>query len=937
MTRWIISIGMACLVSMSGGCGRDGVAMKAAMLRCEYLENPSGIGETAPRLSWLLDADGYGRAQTAYRILVASSPEILAADNGDLWDTGKRSGDETAYIVYSGKPLSSRVRCHWKVMVWDENGRPSQWSEPAEWSVGLLDRGDWRATWIAGGSGYAAGTKRTDPGMPVAMMRYSFTIVGAISRATLYVTSRGMSQARLNGARIGDDVFAPEWTDYAKRIQYRTYDVTELMRTGDNALGVLVADGWYSGFVGGSQQRGTYGLVNSLLLQLEIEHPDGSRETIVSDGGWKWAEGPIRSSDLQMGETYDARLEMPGWDSPGFDDGAWKPVAVVEAPAAVLVAQPSQPVRSVMEIAPVGMTQPVPGVYVFDLGQNIAGWVRLRVSGAAGTTVTMRHGERLAPDGTVYTENLRAAAAVDRYTLKGEGVEVYEPSFTFHGFQYVEVAGYPGTPGPDAVTGCVVHSDIPVTGSFSCSNEMVNRLVQNIAWGQRGNFLSVPTDCPQRDERLGWMGDAQTFAGTAAYNMDVAAFFTKWMTDVSDAQAANGAFSDFAPYPWSRGDNPETAPAWGDAGIIVPWTAYCFYGDTRIVERNWQAMERWMAFMGDANPDHIRRNRLGADYGDWLSIGDDTPKYLLATAFWANDARCMAEMADAIGRADDAARYRGLYDVIRAAFMARYVAADGRVFPQDGDLERTGAYAPSHVYTGGIGESQTGYLLALAFDLLPDTLRSAAAGNLVRKIRDNGWHLSSGFVGVRFLNPVLSAMGHDDVAYRLLLADTYPSWLYPVRNGATTIWERWDGWTEERGFQDPSMNSFNHYSLGSVGAWLYGYAAGIRPDPATPGFKRIVIEPHPGAGLEWVKASYRSIHGMIESAWSLDGDTFTLDVTVPPNTTAVISMPCGDARITKPAESPNPATPLGVEQGKWRVVIPSGSYTFVGRMEKGQE
>ena len=445
----------------------------------------------------------------------------------------------------------------------------------------------------------------------------------------------------------------------------------------------------------------------------------------------------------------------------------------------------------------------------------MVGWVRLKVEGEAGTEVTLRHAEALNPDGTVYTTNLRSARQADTYILKGEGEEVYEPRFTFHGFRYVEVTGYPGEPPLGAITGRVVHSATPPAGSFECSSPMVNKLQENIVWGQRGNFLSVPTDCPQRDERLGWTGDAQVFVRTAAFNMDVAAFFEKWMVDVQDAQSPEGAFPDVAPLLRGSGliDLRWGAPAWGDAGVIVPWTIYRTYDDTRIVERHYSAMARWMEYLYEANPDLIRKNRMGNNYGDWLSPkGDLTPKDLLATAYWAYDAKLMAEMAGATGRSDDAREYRDLNENIRAAFEETYVSPDGRIK----------------------GDTQTGYLLALHMDLLPEELRSAAAEHLVRTIEREDWHLTTGFAGVGYLCPVLTEAGYTDVAYRLLENETYPSWGYTVKNGATTIWERWDGWTEENGFQSPNMNSFNHYSLGSVGEWLYRYVAGIDlGEPAT--------------------------------------------------------------------------------------------------------
>jgi len=613
-----------------------------------------------------------------------------------------------------------------------------------------------------------------------------------------------------------------------------------------------------------------------------------------------------------MGESYDARDEMPGWSEPGFDDSAWYVVKAEEIGDAKLVAQPDESIRVTEELEAKTVTEPEEGVYVFDMGKNMVGRVRLKVQGEAGTEITLRHAEALNPDGTLYTTNLRAARATDHYVLRGGGEETYEPRFTFHGFRYVEVTGYPGEPPLGAVTGRVVHSATPPTGFFECSNPMVNELQENILWGQRGNFLSVPTDCPQRDERLGWMGDAQIFVRTASFNMDVAAFFEKWMTDVEDAQSREGAFPDVAPLLTGSGlmDLSRGAPAWGDAGIIVPWTIYRTYDDTRIVERHYDAMARWMDYLHEANPDLIRKNRMGNNYGDWLSPeGDHTPKHLLATAYWAHDAKLMAEMAEATGRREDAKDYGDLNERIKDAFNETFVSPDGRIE----------------------GDTQTCYLLALHMGLLPEDLRPAAAEHLVRTIEREDWHLSTGFVGVGYLCPVLTEAGRTDVAYRLLLNETYPSWGYTIKNGATTIWERWDGWTEENGFQSPNMNSFNHYSLGSVGEWLYRYVAGI--DLASPGYGRILIRPRPG-GLSHARGEYDSVRGRISSSWKIEGARFTLEVLVPPNTTATVHVPCAD--VSEGGGSVDEADGvelLRADEGETVLSVGSGRYEFAGRVE----
>lgn len=821
-----------------------------SLLRCEYKANPLGIDTLTPRLSWVLTSPERRAVQTAYQIVAGG------------WDSGKVPSAQSVHVPYAGPELTSGQRIEWKVRVWDGADKVTEWSEPALWQMGLLSSSDWTARWIS----LPPTRPLTDQNAP-AYLRRAFSLEKPIAWATVYATARGIYTLHLNGQRVGDAHFAPGWTDYTKRIQYQTYDVTEMLQAGDNALGAVVADGWYAGYIGFGSKRAHYGEMPQLLAQIVLEYADGSRETLGTGEHWRGMSGPILSSDMLMGESYDARLEMPGWDTATFDTPSWRAVQVEAEhdPAVRRAAQVDPPVRVTEELTPIGRTQPMPGSYLFDLGQNMVGWARLKVQGPAGTVVRLRFGEMLSPDGTLYADNLRGAKATDTYILSGKGEETYEPSFTFHGFRYVEVTGYPGEPSLDAITGCVLHSDIPRTGTFECSDPLVNQLVQNIDWGQRGNFLSIPTDCPQRDERLGWMGDAQIFVRTAT-GRDVAAFFEKWMDDVVDAQSPEGGFPDVAPRLVDLADG---APAWGDAGVIVPWTVYQVYDDTRMLERHYDAMIRWMDYLGSANPDHLWVNRRVNDFGDWLSISDDTDKGVLATAYFAYDASLMAQIAVILGRTEDAARFAALFENIKAAFNAAYVSADAEVK----------------------GGTQTAYVLALRFGLLPDALRPLAARRLAQAIEAKNNHLSTGFVGVGYLCPVLSDAGYSDVAYTLLLNTTFPSWGYSITQGATTIWERWDGWTEEKGFQDVGMNSFNHYSLGSVGEWLQRYVAGIDLDPGAPGFAHIRIQPRPDRRLSFARASFESIRGTIKSHWTLSGDQFTLRVTIPANATATVTLP----------------------------------------------
>jgi len=585
-------------------------------------------------------------------------------------------------------------------------------------------------------------------------------------------------------------------------------------------------------------------------------------------------------------------------------------------------------VRVTQTITPVSLAEVGPGRFIFDLGQNIAGWVRLRVRGPAGTRVTLRHGERLDADGRLYTANLRRARATDVYILKGGGEEVWEPRFTFHGFQYVELTGLGTVPSRSTVTGCVVHSAAPPAGRFECSHPGVNRLWRNALWSQRGNFLSVPTDCPQRDERLGWTGDAQVFLRTATCNLDGAAFFTKWMTDVADAQTPAGVFPDTAPR-LREGrnfvglDGLAGAAGWADAGITVPWTLWRVYGDRRIVGRHWRAMTAWLDFLERTNPDGVRRRELGNNYGDWLCIPADTSfrthspmKTLLATACWADNAAKMARMARALGRPRDARRFAAMFARVRAAFQREYVRADGRLAV----------------------ETQTAYVLALAFDLLPPELRPAAADHLVENIRRLGWHLSTGFIGISQLNPVLTLAGRADVAYRLLVTEDYPSWLYPVKHGATTIWERWNGWTEQDGFGDPGMNSFNHYSLGSIGEWLFRHVAGIELDPEEPGFQRFVLRPYPGGGLTHARATYETPHGEITSGWQWTGEEFRWTIRVPPNTSARVCIPSEPGTGVTVDGVPLAAAglPPAGREGRYETCLAgAGHYEFASTLKRG--
>ncbi len=735
---------------------------------------------------------------------------------------------------------------------------------------------------------------------PASLLRHAFAISKNVASARLYVTAMGGYRMFLNAHEVGHDVLTPGFTDYSKRVQYQTYDVTSLMVKGKNAIAAILGDGWFGS---GLTWTGTSFFFapppTRLLAHLDIRYADGTHDTIVSDDKWKSAPSPILRSEIYAGEIYDARSEIAGWNEAGFDDSPWAAAVVADPPAAAVVSQVDQPVRIIQTLAPKSVT-PVNGAYVFDLGQNMVGWARLKVSGAAGTRVRLRFAERLNPDGSIYTENLRNADATDIYVLKGKGEETFAPSFTFHGFRYIEVTGFPGQPSISSITGEVASSlSGEAVARVSTSSDLVNRMWSIGIWGQRGNFVSIPTDCPQRDERLGWMGDAGVFWRTGSYNFDIAAFSHKFMYDVVDGQTAEGNFTNVAPDAL-RPHGSEGAPGWADAGVIVPWTTWVQYGDRAIIAENWDAMQRFMSFIQKANPDFIRKNGVGPNYADWLAPDEHTNKDLLATAYWGLAAKMMSQMAHAIGKEDDAKRYDELIADIRGAFQKAYVQANGQV---------------------GTG-TQTSYVVALYTKMVPESLEPALVSNLVKDIESRNWHLSTGFLGTPFLLATLADHGRSDVAYRLLLNDSYPSWGYMLSKGATTWWERWNG---DSG--DPAMNSYNHYAFGSVVAWVYRYVAGIDVVPEAAGFKEIVIHPRPDPSMNHAQGEYESVYGKIRTDWSSSTGAFSLKVTVPANTSAKVLLPLfPNAHVTQDG---NPIeNDARRENGSFVVRIGSGTYHF---------
>ena len=866
-------------------------------LRCEYLESPLGIDEPRPRLSWWLDDERPAEIQTAYHILAARRPELLEDGTGDLWDSGLTESSSTCHIVYGGRPLTSRQRVWWKVRAFDSDGIGSPWSRATYFEAGLLDAEDWRARFIGAA---LMGGKRTPVQVPA--LRRSFELPQPVESARLYITALGVYDVEINGARAIDVELAPGWTDFNKRVRYQTFDVTRLLRQGENVIGALLGDGWYCGTLGLSDRQ-QYGDRPLLLAQLEMTLADGTPMRIATDDLWTWQRSPILYSDIMLGESVDARQHLGGWSDAGYNAAGWLPVDVLQHRHDIeLNANASPPVRVIDRIAAIGEPSRRAGDFgvrrlIYDFGQNMVGRIRLKICAPRGTLVQLKHAERLDDRGELYTANLRTAAATDLFTCAGDrGGEVFEPRFTFHGFQFVEVSGHFNDSAIEEVTGIVLASALPEIGEFQCDHPLLNQLQSNILWSQRGNFIDVPTDCPQRDERLGWTGDAQIFARTAAFNLEVAAFFAKWLVDLTDAQLPNGTVPPLAPVPPAlkalRGDG---GPAWADAIVICPWTVYRCCGDRRILERHYGAMKAFVDNIESRYPALIRADAAvepWQGFGDWLAtdgatIGDarsgNTPKDLIGTAFFSYSAKLLARIAGVLGNVTDLEYYEALAQRVRVAFRRRFVTAEGRL----------------------VSETQTAYVLVLYFGLLDRDETDQAVAALVRDIEARGQHLSTGFVGTPYLLHVLTNNGRLDLAYKLLLKTSAPSWLYPVTQGATTIWERWDGWTETNGFQDPGMNSLNHYAHGAVGEWLYGTLAGLELDadlaPNRNAYRRARIQPRPpraedfpnGAPIRYASAMLDSVHGRYEVSWDLSNGRFTLKLRIPPNCSALVILPDG--------------------------------------------
>jgi alpha-L-rhamnosidase len=895
-------------------------------LKCEYRVNPLGLDTPQPRLSWLLESPERGQRQTAYQVLAASTAALLVKDRGDLWDSGKVSSGESVQVVYGGKALRPGQRVYWKVRAWELNGRSSGYSPAARWEMGLLAPADWRAAWITRKQAPPLSEGQMFEDNPAPLFRKKFLLGKKISRARVYVSGLGYYELRLNGQRVGDQVLDPGWTAYSKRVLYSTYDVTDQLKRGQNALGVMLGNGWFNPL-----PLRLWGHINPranlttgeprVIVQLAVEFADGTSQTIITDESWKASNGPILRNSVYLGELYDARKEQRGWDRPGFDDSGWPQAASATEALGPLRAQSAPPIRVTRVLKPIKLTEPKPGVWIFDLGQNFAGWVRLRVQGPAGTRVSLRSGELLFPDGTLNgmtavcgqikqggpnyrypgTGAPKTAWQMDQYILKGEGEEVYVPRFTFHGFRYVEVTGFPGKPTLASLEGLRLNSDVASAGSFTCSSERFNRIQQMVLWTELSNLFSVESDCPHR-EKFGYGGDIVAAGEMAMLNFDMSRFYGKAVADLADAVRPNGGFTETAPFvgisdeSLGEGSGPI---GWGTAQPFLLWRLYQYYGDRRLLEENYELTKRWVALLQSRAQDGILDNGI-SDHESLVP----KPRALTGTAFYYFNVRLFANIARALGKESEAAEAEALAETIKAAF--------NRKFLQTG----TGRYDTA---------TQACQAFAFYMGLVPPEEKDRAREVLVGDILGaHKGHLSTGIFGTKFMLLALADLGRSDVAYEMVNQRTFPGWGHMLENGATTLWEHWE-------FSDNTY-SHNHPMFGSVSEWFYKVLGGISPAPEAVGFDKIIIRPQPVGDLKWVKASYDSAHGKIISEWKLEAGKFNLHVRVPVGAEAKVFLPAKDGTpVTesgKPIEHAPGVQLLSREHGSVAVAVVSGEYEF---------
>ena len=864
------------IVIFAVSCTRHSLLKAEKLTVSEGFENPLGFYDSIPTFSWKLPVSDDIKTQTAYQIVVASDPQHLPNDP-DLWDSGKQTNSRSTYIKYEGDSLRSRQKAYWQVRYWNQNDVESPWSEIHSLELGLLRHKDWQAKWIGLNTTKDSlkGTKGSIVHTPQ-YLRKPFNVPDGIKKARLYVTAQGVFNGYLNSTKISDDVMAPGWTPYAHRIETMTYDVTELIETGDNVISFELAPGWYVGRLGWGPQAHNNMDYPKLLCQLEMTLSDGSEKVILSDGNWKAStNGPLRFSEIYDGEIYDANFEILDWQKNHFDDTEWESV-LTEAIADSVMLQPKRH-HSVSEKLRIETQNLIieNNHAIFDLEQNMVGVALVTVPMRKGDTLKIRFSEMLQPDGSFYTDNYRSAKSTDYYIAADDGIIEWAPKFTFHGFRYVEVSGYDPSiePKKDWVTGIVQHSNFDQVGTFESSHEKLNQLHDNIIWGLRGNFFDIPTDCPQRDERLGWTGDAQVFAPTSMFIADVHAFWASWLQSLREEQFENGGIPFVVPDVLHNG---RVSSGWGDAAVIIPWEIYWLTGDRNVLVENYEMMKKWVEHHKMTSENFISNMNT---YGDWLqpfpidgptNRNGDTADALIGTAYFAYTANLVAKTAQLLNYDEDASKYNNLFLNVSQAFQNHFFDEEARV--KNGE------------------ETQTSYLLALGFDLLRANQNEKAFERLIKKINDADGHLRTGFLGTPLLPKVLDRYGKIELMGEILFKETYPSWFFSINQGATTIWERWNSYDKETGFNSQAMNSLNHYAYGAIGQWMHERLAGIAP--LEPGYKSIRIAPQPIKPLNACKATYQSPYGKIMSGWKIENSYFELFTEIPPNTSATVTIPC---------------------------------------------
>jgi len=869
---------------------------------CENLQNPIGINVADPRFTWKISSTQSSTMQIAYEVVVSKAKR-------KVWSTGKVTSDQSVFVSYGGQILEPDTKYHWQVRIWDNHGNISPWSSPSTFHTAFFDSISWKAKWI--GIGFEEDKKNR----PAQYFRNDISISKEIVQATAYITSQGMYEASINGKKVGNAYLTPGWTSYKKRLQYQVYDVASMLKKGKNSLAAILGNGWFRGTLGWTNNVDIYGKELGLLMQINVVYKDGSRDYFITDENWKSSYGEILSNEIYHGEEIDARKKQQGWNLADYDASKWNAVKILQAGYKHLIATENEPIALQESIQPVKVLTTPKGEKVLDFGQNLVGWVKMKVSGKSGDAVEIKHAEVLDKFGNFYIDNMRSARTTAKYVLAGNGIEVFEPHFTFFGFRYIKVEGYNGELKPENFTAMVLHSNMKPSGDFISSDPLINQLQKNIQWGQKGNFLDVPTDCPQRDERLGWTGDAQVFSRTAAFNFNVHNFFNKWLKDVEADQLENGSVPFVIPNVLGAGAAGSTG--WADVATIIPWNMYLVYGDKKVLQTQYSSMKAWVGYMEkNANADLWNK---GFHFGDWLFYRpfDDndgraavTDKYMIAQCFYAHSLQLLIQAANVLEKKEDVAFYSERLKKVKEAYVKEYMTSTGRL----------------------VSGTQTAYVLALQFDMLPEQLRKSAVEKLVDNIQSYNTHLSTGFLGTPYLCEVLTKNGRSDIAYQLLMQKTFPSWLYPVKMGATTIWERWGGMHPDSTFEPASMNSFNHYAYGAIGDWMYRSVVGIDNQEGSVGYKKILIKPYVVDSLKTAGAYLDTYYGRISSSWKIDTAGIAMETTVPANTTAVIYFPSDkNVSLNGKREFNEPGLKfLRSESGYAVFEVGSGTYRFQG-------